>query len=179
MRFLRVELSLQTATPAIRNVAIQHLQSITALSLDRGDRSVHAAAALIEAITYLSLPGIDNTEQANRALASARTYQLDRGSKITQLVFLIHCVDVICSFSTTPRGETPWKLRTMQQFMDAVKDDPSWSSTRSAIAIPVNTDADFTQSASSDSRAIVGVDANGQHLVMLSYLGKQDAMAFT
>lgn len=139
---------------------------------------MHAASALIEAIAHLSSPGTDNLEHANRALASARTYQLDQGNKIPQLVFLTHCLDVVCSFLHTPRGETPKKLRALQLFMDSVRDDKSWNPADGALAIPVNTHSDFSQTASPDSGAVLGVTSNGHHFLVLSCLGKQDAMAF-
>lgn len=176
-RFLRATLSMQVGGGSATHAASQNLRSIAALADQRNDRAVFCMANLLEVIAYLSSTSSDSGENARTALAAAMSHQLD-ASKLPQITFLTHCLDVVCGYLHGSPLDAQNKLRALQIFVDSSKDDTTWGHS-STIRIPITPDAYSSQVVSADTRAVLDMHAAGSYALLLSFISRRDALALS
>ena len=160
------------------HAAVQSLRSIANLAGQQGDRTMYLVASLMEAMAHLKSTGPESTEHFQRAMAAAYTYQLDADTRIPQLVALTHILDVVCSLRQGNPKHMVEKYRALQEVINAAINDPTWSPSSDAIAIPISP-ARNQQTVSEDTRMILGVGEDGRDNLMMTFLNKQDAHAIT
>lgn len=156
---------------------MQNLREIAKLSSQQGDRAIYLAVSLIETMVHLRSNGPESIEQAQRSLAAAWKYQLDAGAQIPQLTGLAHILDVVCSIRQGNPVAMLNKLKEMQVMMDSALQDPTWS-TDDTIALPIN-GRKSSQVVSPDTRAIIGIGADGRDNLMMPFLSVKDAYSLT
>ncbi len=134
----------------------------------------------MEAIACLHSTNAESQEHLQRALAGAWTYQSDPETEIPQFIALRHIVDVAASLVNTSPNQTLQKLKAMQVMMDDMyKDSPLWNQSTFSIPIPISRGEGRIQIASQDSRGVLGVNENGQDVLMISFLPKRDFFALS
>ncbi|KAI9813789.1 MAG: hypothetical protein M1827_003579 [Pycnora praestabilis] len=125
-RFLRVSLSLELSSHQETLAALHNLRLIASTARDRGDTTVFAICAVLEAITHLRSTSVDSIEQAQRALAAARSLQLDEG-RLLQITALIHILDLSCSLQEFNSEQATAKMLAMQTVFDQAGNDTCWA----------------------------------------------------
>lgn len=170
-RFLRASLSLSMPSHQDFVAAVHQLQKIADLARRKGDQAVFAFAEVTEALAHLQSSSPDSIDQAQRALATARQVQLNQDVNcIPQIQVLLQYVDLCCSLRQSNVEQVEQKLSTMQQMMDQIVDDASWSES-GTIYLPL-------VSKSVPGIALIGdgivQERNGRHVLTLSWLPKHD-----
>jgi hypothetical protein len=169
-RFSRVSFSVQTANVADNQAALQHLRVISEVASRRGDRAVFHLSSLFEVLVHLRSSAPDAIDHAQTAMAAAWSNQLDEESSVPQLVVLSHILGIVTSLTKTTNDEVQRKLQALQMKMEQLRVDARWNLADDKIVLPINPTPQGN--VSRDTRAILDVDAQGRHLLNISWLTK-------
>ncbi|PQE30816.1 cohesin loading factor protein [Rutstroemia sp. NJR-2017a WRK4] len=179
LRFLRASHALEVGTSTDSNAAIQNIRSISSLAHQHNDRSIYIVASLMEAVAHLKSGGVEALEQVQRAIAAARTYQLDNGSSMPQLVGLTHILDVACSILAGNPTQMKNTCKAMQVVMDDLLNQPGWSTELDTLRIPIDSVPKVRNLISQDTRMVLGIREDGRDEMVMSFLNKRDAYSIT
>lgn len=137
-RFLRVSLSLESASRPDVLSALSHVRNIVSIANRQGDGAILALASIQEALCHLRMPNsTENLEQVLRTLAVARSLQFDTAvAQIPQLAALTSFVDLCCFFYCSDPAQAVQKLRETQETLETIHAGPSWSD-RGDFVIPI------------------------------------------
>jgi hypothetical protein len=178
-RFLSAQLLLELGMVSAVATAVQQYRSIAALASERRDLAIFGAASIMEVIAHFRSPGSDSAENAKRALAAARTYQLDEGSRVSQVVFLTQCYDTLMSFMYGGLMEVPAKLKTWQLTMDAISKGDEWNSSGDSMSIPFGVSGEYENIVTTDSKVVLDRNTDDLCTLKFSLVNLKDAMALT
>jgi hypothetical protein len=170
---------LEVGTSTDSNAAIQNIRSISSLAHQHNDRSIYIVASLMEAVAHLKSGGVEALEQVQRAIAAARTYQLDNGSSMPQLVGLTHILDVACSILAGNPNQMKNTCKAMQVVMDDLLNQSGWSTELDTLRIPIDSVPKVRNLISQDTRMVLGIREDGRDEMVMSFLNKRDAYSIT